>query len=149
MSRNADLYTADFYTWCLDQAALLLARDADALDWDHLAEEIEDLGVSQYNAVSSDLYQVLLHLLKWYYQPNRRRLGHSWRDSIVEHRQRIERLCTRSRRYRQHLSAMLQEEYPRARRRAAVQTGLPLTTFPDGCPWPLEQVLDDDFWPEA
>jgi hypothetical protein len=39
--------------------------------------------------------------------------------------------------------------YRRARRDAAVDTGLPLATFPETCPWALEQVLDEDFWPEA
>ena len=38
--------------------------------------------------------------------------------------------------------------YPHTRRLAAVETGLPLTTFPETCPWAGEQVLDEDFWPE-
>jgi hypothetical protein len=38
--------------------------------------------------------------------------------------------------------------YPRARRLASAETGLPLATFPEVCPWPVEQVLDADFWPE-
>ena len=107
------------------------------------------MGASQYNAVSSDLYQVLIHFLKWQYQPALRVDSHSWRDSIVEHRDRIERLCTRSPSLRTHLSAMLAAEYPRARRRASIQTDLPLTTFPVACPWTLEEeVLHADFWPE-
>jgi Domain of unknown function DUF29 len=39
----------------------------------------------------------------------------------------------------------LDEGYPHARRLAAVETGLPLTTFPEACPWAGEQVLDEDF----
>ena len=38
--------------------------------------------------------------------------------------------------------------YRRARREAAAETGLPLSTFPETCPFTLEQALDDDFWPE-
>ena len=38
--------------------------------------------------------------------------------------------------------------YRRARRDAADDTGLPLATFPETCPWPVAQVLDEDFWPE-
>jgi hypothetical protein len=26
---------------------------------------------------------------------------------------------------------------------------LPVATFPEACPWPVAQVLDADFWPEA
>jgi hypothetical protein len=112
-------------------------------------EELNDLGISQYHAVSSDLYQVLIHLLKWQYQPPRRVDSHSWQDAVAEHRDRIARLCTRSPSLRQHLPAMLAEEYPRARRRASTQTGLPLATFPEVCPWTAVQVLDEDFWLEA
>ena len=148
-TRDRAAYDEDFYAWTQDTAAHIRAGHWEGIDRETLAEEVEDLGVSQYNAVSSDLYQVLLHLLKWQYQPNRRVEGHSWRDSLVEHRDRIERLCTRSPSLRRQLPAMLQEEYPRARRAARYQTGLPLTTFPAGCPWPLEQVLDADFWPDA
>ena len=39
--------------------------------------------------------------------------------------------------------------YRRARRDATEDTGLPLGTFPEACPWPLAQVLDEDFFPEA
>jgi hypothetical protein len=38
--------------------------------------------------------------------------------------------------------------YRRARQAAADETGLPLATFPEGCPWPVAQVLAEDFWPE-
>jgi uncharacterized protein YbaP (TraB family) len=31
----------------------------------------------------------------------------------------------------------------------AEETGLPLATFPETCPWGLAQVLDEDFWPEG
>ena len=44
---------------------------------------------------------------------------------------------------------ILAESYTRARRDAARQTGLPLSTFPEACPWTPEQVLDEAFWPEA
>jgi uncharacterized protein DUF29 len=148
MGTKSELYAEDFYTWTQEQAALLQAEKWHEIDLAHLTEELNDLGVSQYNAVSSDLYQVLIHLLKSQYQPARQVDSHSWRDSIVEHRDRIDRLCTRSPSLRRHGPAMLQEEYPRARRRASVQTGLPLATFPAVCPWTVEQVLDADFWPE-
>jgi hypothetical protein len=149
MPTNAKLYEQDFYAWTQETVTLVREGKWHAIAREALAEELNDLGVSQYNAVSSDLYQVLLHLLKWQYQPTRRVDSHSWRDSIVEHRDRIDRLCLRSPALRRHLPAMLAEEYPRARRRASVQTTLPLTTFPDTCPWAVEQILDETFFPDA
>jgi len=148
MKANAALYEHDFYAWTQATAALVQAGKWHEIDSEYLMEELHDLGISQYHAVSSDLYQVLIHLLKWQYQPQRRVDSHSWQDSIDEHRHRIARLCTRSPSLRQHLPAMLAEEYPRARRRASTQTGLPLATFPEVCPWTAVQVLDEDFWTE-
>jgi hypothetical protein len=39
-------YETDFYTWTQAQAAALCAKDVAALDLEHLAEEIADLGQS-------------------------------------------------------------------------------------------------------
>jgi hypothetical protein len=50
---------------------------------------------------------------------------------------------------RAQLPTLLQECYPHAQRRAARQTRLPLATFPEACPWTVEQVLDAAFWPDA
>jgi hypothetical protein len=36
-----------------------------------------------------------------------------------------------------------------AHRLAAAETGLPLATFPKICPWPVEQIRGEDFWPEG
>ena len=145
---NSALYEQDFFAWTQTTAALIRAGKWLEIDVNSLAEELNDLGVSQYNAVSSDLYQVLVHMLKWQYQPPLHVDSHSWRDSIVEHRDRIDRMCTRLPSLRRHLPTMLAEEYPRARRRARIQTSLALSTFPEECPWTVEEALDDDFWPQ-
>jgi hypothetical protein len=29
------------------------------------------------------------------------------------------------------------------------ETGLPDTILPETCPWTVEQILADDFWPEV
>jgi hypothetical protein len=47
------------------------------------------------------------------------------------------------------LEALAAWAYPRARHDAAQETGLPRATFPEVCPWAIEQVLAEDFWPEA
>jgi len=111
---NSALYEHDFFEWVQTTVSLIKAGKWHEIDARPLAEELNDLGVSQYNAVSSDLYQVLIHFLKWRYQPDMRVDSHSWRDSIVEHRDCIDRLCTRMPSLRNHLPAMLVEEYPRS-----------------------------------
>ena len=59
-----DAYHADFSAWLLEQAQRLRARDTDALDWDNLAGEIEDMGKSEFREVESRLRTILIHLLK-------------------------------------------------------------------------------------
>ena len=141
------LYDTDFYEWTKAQAKALAKGDAGALDWENLAEEIESLGKSDRRGLQSALEIVLLHLLKWAHQPERRSV--SWENSIDEHRGRVEPILQDSPSLRRQIPALIEGAYPRARRVAARQTRLPLATFPEACPWSLEQVLDDEFWPEV
>src|SRR5271163_1132353 len=60
----SDLYEDDILLWSEQQAELLRSRAVNALDWDNLAEEIEDVGKSDLRAVASHLVQALLHDLK-------------------------------------------------------------------------------------
>jgi hypothetical protein len=143
------LYDTDFYLWTQEQAALLEAQRFDALDIANLVEEITSLGVSDRRALGSHLKQLTLHLLKWQYQPSGRQTGHSWRSSIYNARDDIETLLEDSPSLRREVAPLLSRWYPAARRLASDQTSLPLATFPPACPWPPDQVLDADFWPEA
>ena len=46
MSEDPSQYEADFYQWSLEQARLLRSGEWEAVDVEHLAEEIEDMGKS-------------------------------------------------------------------------------------------------------
>jgi hypothetical protein len=89
----------------------------------------------------------LLHLLKWRYQPTHR--APSWRRSIRQARDAIADVLEDSPSLRDYPTGRLPLAYRRARRDAVEETGLPPATFPDPCPWTVEQVLDEDFWPEG
>jgi Domain of unknown function DUF29 len=73
-------YDTDFHAWTQAQAAALRAKDWPALDLDHLAEEIDSLGIADEHAITRQLQRLLRHLLKWRYQPTHR--TPSWRRSI-------------------------------------------------------------------
>ena len=81
-----NLYDVDALAWSERQAALLrrVARGerVNDVDWDHVVEEIEDVGLSELHAVQSYLEQLLVHLLKLRGWPD---LGacHHWRGEIV------------------------------------------------------------------
>jgi thioesterase domain-containing protein len=140
-------YDTDFYQWTQAQAAHLRAKEWSALDVDNLAEEIESLGASDRRALRSHLMRLSQHLLKWRYQPQRR--GESWQQRIDNARLHIELILEDSPSLREFLPKAFAWAYPRVRKEAAKETGLPLETFPETCPWSLDQLQDEDFLPEA
>jgi hypothetical protein len=77
-----DLYDRDILAWSAQQADLLrrTARGerVNGVDWDHVVEEIEDVGISELNAVRSYLRQMLVHLLKLQGWPNSQSVA-QWR----------------------------------------------------------------------
>jgi Domain of unknown function DUF29 len=141
-------YDTDFYAWTQAQAAALRATHVAALDIEHLAGEVEDLGRAVRKGIASQLERLLLHLLKWRYDPatDPRRL---WRITIRHARREIADELAENRSLRGYPAARLATAYQHAREDAADDTGLALATFPETCPWTIEQVLDAGFWPEA
>lgn len=140
------VYEADFHAWVQSQAALLRAGRLAELDLEHLAEELESMGASERRELGSRLKVLLQHLLKWRLQPGGR--SSSWRGTIDEQRDQLERLLEQSPSLQRLLPDRLPLEYARARRAAMLETELPLEQFPSSCPYPLEQILDPDFWPD-
>jgi hypothetical protein len=138
----------DFHGWLLDQAAALRARDHESLDYDHLAEELEIMGARERRELNERLKNLLLHLLKFKYQPTQVHRHRSWRSSVREAREQIEDILADSPGiYGGRRNEVLALAYARARQKAADQSGLPIETFPLVCPWPYEQVIDPDFFP--
>jgi hypothetical protein len=138
---------ADFNAWTQYTAQLLRERRWDEIDMAQLIEEVEDLGRSERNSIKSQMSRLLLHLLKWQYQPLRR--SDSWLDSINDARTQIEDKIEDSPSLRLYPAEQLDAAYARARPRAASQTGLPLNTFPAECPYAIDDLLREDFLPLA
>ena len=138
-------YHADFYLWTQQQANLLRQGALSALDVENLIEEIESMGKRDRRAIGSYLRDVIMHLLKWHYQPQRR--GMSWQASINAGRDEIEVLLNESPSLNPQLSTIITDEYRRARKQASLETGLPLTTLPEQCPFTTEQIVGD-WWLE-
>jgi len=98
-------------------------------------------------ALAAHLETLLVHLLKWQYQPARRQTGHSWVDSIRETRTQLAAGLSDVYAASPQFQASAVRRYRAARREASRQTGLPVATFPAACPWPLAQILDPTFFP--
>jgi hypothetical protein len=142
---NQCLHTADFFGWIMQQADLLRAGRLAEIDREHLAEEIEDMGRSLQRELVNRLTVLLLHLLKWQFQPGYQ--GNSWRYTIEEQREQLRDHLQDNPSLKQKIPESVERAYKYARTGAAKETGLPKSTFPEICPWSFEQALDDAFWP--
>jgi hypothetical protein len=140
------LHDHDFYAWTQEQASLLRAGKLNAVDMENIAEEIESMGRSEQQQLENRLIVLLLHLLKWQFQPNFR--GNSWRLSIKEQRVKIARHLRKNPSLKALLDETITDAYGDALIGAERETGLPEQTFPAVCPWTFAQMMDDGFWPD-
>jgi hypothetical protein len=145
MPRNSVAYDDDFFAWTQEQARLLREGDFSQIDIANTAEELEDMGRSVRHELRNRLVVLVMHLLKWQFQPVFQ--SRSWASTIREQRQEIEDLLDESPSLRSATDD-LSRIYIRARTKAARETGLPEDTFPSDCPYTPEQILSEDFLPE-
>ena len=103
------------------------------------------MGRSEKNALESNLIVLLMHLLKWKYQPEEQ--SGSWRGSIREHRRRILKAFKNSPSLKRYFEVVFDESYQEARKQAADETELSLNTFPKNCPFKIEEILDPEYLP--
>jgi len=144
---SATLYDQDFYAWANQQAELLRAGKLSEADLEHIAEEIESMGKTEKRELISRLTVLLLHLLKWEFQPARR--GASWEVSISTQRRAIARHMADNPSLKSKLLEAIEDAYIDARNEAYAETGLPKTTFPEICCWSFDCMMDMNFWPEV
>ena len=137
------LYEQDYYQWLTDTAKLLEEKEFTKLDLENLIEEIVSLGKSEKRAIKSNLIIVILHLLKWRYQPEKR--SNSWKSTIREHRRRIQELLTDSPSLKNYLPKILTTCYLAAKKQASDETSLSVNAFPESCPFTLAECLNEDF----
>lgn len=139
-------YETDFYGWTQQQAALLKANRFSDIDLNNLIEEIETMGRSEYRELESRLTVLLLHLLKWKFQPQRR--GRSWELSIDEQRIRFSRLLRENPSLKSALNTILEDAYRLAIVKAAKETKLDKKSFPIECPWLWKEITEAEFYPD-
>ncbi len=132
-------YETDFYTWTIDQAAALRDGRLSELDIGNLAEEIEDLGKEVFSKLRSSFRIILLHMLKWDYQPERR--SRSWSVSIETHRIDIDDVLADNPSLRRRQPEAIAGAYRKARLEAAGETGLRRDAFPTECPYTLDDIM--------
>ena len=140
-------YETDFHAWAIYNARLLREGKLNQLDAAHIAEELEGMSASERRELLNRLQVLLVHLLKYQYQPERR--GKSWLLTIGHQRTAIERLLEQS----PSLTALVDagtliRVYGKAVRDAVIETDLERHLLPVECPYRLEQILDEDWLPK-
>jgi len=133
-----ELYLADETAW-LDSMADLIRSGAHAeLDYANLREYLQDMAGRDRREVESRLLQLLVHILKWEFQPGKR--SKSWKRSIIHQSYEL-RKDLESGVLRNHAEVCLSDEFREAVQEAAAETGLSEDAFPAECPYSLDELL--------
>ncbi len=146
-------YEKDFYAWLEHNIKLLRQRKIAEIDIENLIEELESMGKRDKREMVSRVIVLISHLLKWQYQLKQltelwqTHQGGSWNASITEQRIQLHKQLQDSPSLKSYLPIAVTEAYPDAIKLAIKETRLPLSTFPKTCPYTIEQLLDQDFYP--
>ncbi|WP_375510524.1 DUF29 domain-containing protein [uncultured Nostoc sp.] len=142
---NSHLYDQDFYLWIETTAKQLKEGRFSEIDLENLIEEIECMARSEKHVLASNLVVLLMHLLKYKYQPEKR--SNSWKGTIREHRRRLRITFKDSPSLKPYFQEVWIECYQDARKQASDETGLSLDTFGVDSPFTADECLDEDFLP--
>jgi hypothetical protein len=139
-------YDSDILLWSERQGQLLRRRAAGELvneaelDWPNIAEEIEDVGRSQLQAVESLLVQALRHMLKAEAWPLSRDAP-SWRADAIDFRRQARRRFVPSMRQRLDVAGLYADALAATPETIDGQPPLPVSEV---CTVTLDELLSDD-----
>jgi hypothetical protein len=137
------LYETDFYAWTLKQADLLRSGKLQELDIENLVDEVESLGRQERQELRNRLGVLIGHLLKWYYQPDKR--TKSWMATIIEQRDRISELLQENPSLKPYLSDAIASAFKSGLALVVTETPLGYKDLPSECPFSIGEILDPNF----
>lgn len=139
-----NLYEVDFSQWIDQQVNLLKSKEYEHIDLENIIEEIESMGKSDRRSLIKQFVRLVMHLLKFKYQPEKQETGSSWAKSIRDARTEIHGILRDSPSLRNYLEINSQGLYLKAVREASEETGLPISLFERKSLWSLDEVLGDE-----
>ncbi len=142
---TTSLYDRDYALWLEMTIEQLRLQNFDQVDWKNVLDEFESMSKRDRRSIKSNLVILLLHLLKWEFQPEMR--SGSWKGSIREHRRRIQQILQDSPSLRSYIPEILSETYTEAVEQAIDETGLEIVVFPIDCPYDILNILNPLFLP--
>ena len=149
------LYERDYYAWTRQQAAELRSlaeRQVNIpLDLANLAEEVEDLGKGERDAVRSRVRRIIERLLKLEFSRSAGPRA-AWRESVIDARNTLDDKMTAS--LRLDIEAELARLFQQARDKAAA--GLErfdefdaAGALPEECPYTLDDIRRERWYPAS
>lgn len=152
---TTQLYETDFNLWCEVMIQQIREKNFQAIDWENLLIELEDMGKAEKRSFISNLTILIAHLLKLMVQkdaPNS--MKGSWYNSITEHRFRLQKDLQENPSFQSYLEEWVIKAYQDARKLAfkegqKAKFGISkpsLNNYPQQCPFTMEQLLNEDFY---
>lgn len=140
-----EIYEQDFNQWLKITANLLQQKKFKEIDLDNLIIELESMGKSNKRELISRLIILIMHLLKWKYQPQKQ--SKSWLSTINEQRLQLELILEQNPSLKREIEQIITQRYEKARKMASQETRLDLQLFPSENPFNLTEILAEDFFP--
>ena len=139
------MYDVDFDSWIQQHITLLKNKRFSEIDIVHLIDELEDMRKSNQRELENRLECLIMHLLKWQYQPNKR--SNSWQATIKEQRRRLNRLLKDAPSLKNKMNDAIAVVYADAIDSACGETGLAESVFPTICTYSKEDLLNNEYYP--
>lgn len=139
------MYEKDFFAWTQEQVKLIKEKNFEKLDLINLIEEVESMGNQNKTELKNRLAVLLMHLLKWKYQPELR--CNSWYLTIANQRSDIADLIEDNPSLKYFLQELFTKAYHKSVIKANIETGIEKTAFPQKSEWTIEQTLTENFFP--
>lgn len=136
-------YDRDLYAWSREQARLLRAGRLQEIDAENIAEEILDVGKTEYRELESALRVLLVHMVKWDHQPQKR--SRSWEATIAVQRDHALRQLKENPSLKSRRAEAVGIAYKDARRLASGETDIDLSMFPEECPYDWDAISTRPF----
>lgn len=139
VGRNYPAYDEDFAAWLKAQALLLREGRFEELDPEHLAEEIDGVGNSEFRAFTSAVRLIIHHMMKWDYQPDIR--SRSWRTTIHTQRKAANRLLEQNPSYRSRIPEAIGDAFDLVPGEVEKETTIPAERLPQTCPYSWDEIM--------
>ena len=140
LSELSKLYGTDEHLWYEEMAKTL--SEGRRIDRKNLCDYLLESASRNHREVDRRLTILLMHLLKYTYQPRKR--TRSWRLTINHQRYELHQIFAFSASLKHHAIETLHDAYKRARKYASLETGMSISKFPTTLSATLDEIVESE-----